>query len=487
MFTRSVLAILTSALVLTACSDSEPPFAADAATDSMVMIEEPPPAELLLPDLWGPAVVLDDENPEPGIVEVTLTAQYQTITLGDGMTYEMMTYNGLVPGPAIHARVGDEVVVHFQNNLDQPTTIHWHGLRISDQMDGNPRIQNPVEAGESFEYRYVVPEAGTFWYHPHVREHIQIERGMYGMLIVRDELDPEYDLERAIALDDILIDPDSEYLPPHLMSHPEIMHGRNGNVLLMNGREIGYEAPGTATRGQVERWRMVNTANARTMELSIEGASFRVLALDGGKLVTPYETARLQMPVGRRFDVEVAYDTAGTVELTSHVLSRDATGDIVEIPLPVFTVEVADSTETVQRPEWPTISAPAARTVDREVELVFDVVNTEMGTMWQINGVSHREEPLFTFQEGETVRMRLRNLVGPEHPFHLHGQWFEVVNNGQRHTDAPGMLDTVLVPGLEEVEVIAYFDNPGTWMTHCHILEHAQLGMMAEIVVEPAE
>ncbi|MBW2464307.1 MAG: multicopper oxidase domain-containing protein, partial [Deltaproteobacteria bacterium] len=195
MLTRSVLTILASAALLTACSDSEPTLAADAGADSMVMIE--PPAELQLPELWGPAVVIEDENPEPGIVEVSLTARYETITLGDGMTYEMMTYNGLVPGPAIHARVGDEVVVHFQNDLDQPTTIHWHGLRISDQMDGNPRIQNPVEAGESFEYRYVVPEAGTFWYHPHVREHIQIERGMYGMLVVRDELDPEYDLERA--------------------------------------------------------------------------------------------------------------------------------------------------------------------------------------------------------------------------------------------------------------------------------------------------
>jgi FtsP/CotA-like multicopper oxidase with cupredoxin domain len=487
MRVRATTTIATLFIVSFGCDGSgEPPMMPPPDDDAGMMMEPPP--ELELPPLWGPEVVIEDENPEPGIVEVHLRAQFTDITLGDGMTYEMMTYNGVAPGPAIHARVGDEVVVHFLNDLDQDTTIHWHGLRISDQMDGNPRIQDPVPPGGTFEYRFVVPEAGTYWYHPHVREHIQIERGLYGMLVVRDEQDPDYDLERAMALDDILVDPDSEVLPAHLASHPEIMHGRFGNVMLVNAHEAVEEPTATATRGDVERWRLVNTANARTMTLSIEGASFRVIGVDGGKLVEPYETDRIQMPVGQRYDLEVAYDTAGTAQLITHVLSVNADDELVEVPMPIFTVDVADSAETPVLPEWPTIEPIPAREVDREVEMVFDGVTDTLGmTHWRINGESHPEDPLFVFQEGETVRMTLRNEAGPEHPFHLHGQFFEIVGNGQPNTEQPGLKDTVLIPGLEEVEIIAYLDNPGEWMAHCHILEHAQLGMMGEIIVEHAE
>jgi FtsP/CotA-like multicopper oxidase with cupredoxin domain len=481
----TMLATLFVVSIFGCDGSGEPPMMPPPDTDSGMMMMEPPP-ELELPPLWGPEVVAVDENPEPGIVEVSLTAQFTDVTLGDGMTYEMMTYNGVAPGPAIHARVGDELVVHFTNNLDQDTTIHWHGLRISDQMDGNPRIQDPVPPGGTFEYRFVIPEAGTFWYHPHIREHIQIERGLYGMLVVRDELDPEYDLERALALDDILVDPDSELLPAHLRSHPEIMHGRVGNVMLVNAREVGFMPNGTATRGDVERWRLVNTANARTMTLSLEGASFRVIGVDGGKLAEPYTTDQLLMPVGQRYDLEVAYDTAGTVELITHVLTLNEADEVVEVPLPIFTVDVAEGAEAPVLPEWPTIEPLPVREVDREVEMVFDGVADSLGmTHWRINGESHPEEPIFTFREGETVRITLRNDVGPEHPFHLHGQFFEIVDDGREITTGmPGLKDTVLLPGLEELEIIAYMDNPGRWMVHCHILEHAQLGMMAEIVVE---
>jgi FtsP/CotA-like multicopper oxidase with cupredoxin domain len=93
--------------------------------------------------------------------------------------------------------------------------------------------------------------------------------------------------------------------------------------------------------------------------------------------------------------------------------------------------------------------------------------------------------PIFTFNEGETVKINLVNKVGPEHPFHLHGQWFEVLSDGRRITQFPGLKDTVLLPGMERISILAYFDNPGRWMVHCHIAEHAELGMMGEFVVRP--
>lgn len=465
------------------CSNTEAPEPMVDPMDTEPIVEPPPEPAVVLPELIDASAVLEDENPDPDIVEVRLTASHQMIDLGDGMVYEMMTYNGLAPGPALQAKVGDEVIVHFQNDLGQPTTIHWHGLRISDQMDGNPRIQEPVPPGGTFEYRFVVPEAGTFWYHPHVRSNVQVEHGLYGPIVFMDEDDPEYDAERIVVLDDILIDPDSELLPPALGSHPEVMHGRYGNVLLTNGY-ISEAATAEAEQGHVERWRLVNTANARTMTLSIEGASFRVIGVDGGKLREPYELDRLLMPVGTRFDVEVTYQDAGEVRLVSHVLSSTATGDVEEIGMPVYVVEVAAAERTPRVIEWPVLAPLPVREVERDAELVFDAVNTPSGVQWRINGESHPMEPLFIFREGETVRMTLRNEAGPEHPFHLHGQWFEVVDQGTPWTSQPGLKDTVLVPGFESVEVIAYLDNPGRWMAHCHILEHAQLGMMAEIVVE---
>lgn len=432
----------------------------------------------------GPSPAMVDENDDPRVVETTLTARHTTVTLGDGMTYEMMTYDGMVPGPTLHAAAGDEIVVHFTNELDEPTTIHWHGLRISDQMDGNPRIQDPVQPGETFTYRFVAPEAGTYWYHPHVRSNEQVERGLYGAIVIRDAFDPEYDAERLVVLDDILVDGESELLPPFLASHPEVMHGRYGNVLLANGRDVTEMQAAEADEGQVERWRIVNTANARTMELSVVGARWRVIGTDGGLLREPYETDRLLVPVGQRYEVEVTYDAPGRAELISHVMTRNASGLLEEIDIPVHAVDVAATGEAPREvvrlvgPERP------VREADRSETIVFDAVSDPIrGVRWQLNGVADPEEPLFTFQRGETVRILLDNRSGPEHPFHLHGQFFEVVTTPPERAQ-PGLKDTVLVPGGTVVEILAYLDNPGRWMAHCHILEHAELGMMAEIVVE---
>ncbi len=462
------------------CGDDAPMENPDAG---LTMDAGSAPVEL--PELWGVGPAVADTNPDPDIVEVELVARYEDITIGEGMTFEMMTYNGSFPGPVIQAKVGDRVIVHFRNELVQETTVHWHGLRISDQMDGSPRIQDPVVSGATFTYDFVVPEAGTFWYHPHVRSNFQVERGLYGMLVVSDELDPEYDLERGLVLDDILVDFDTGTLPGHLASHPELMHGRTGNVLLTNGMEISEAPRGEATQGDVERWRIVNTANARTLELSVSGASVRVIGVDGGKLPVPYTTDRLLVPVGQRYDLEVSYDSAGPVELIAHVLVLNEADEVVEEPFPMFSVDVTPSAETPRVIDWPTIEPLPERAVDEEVTIAMNAINDETGLHWTLNGVADREEPLFTWGEGRTVRIRLVNEAGPEHPFHLHGQFFQIVDTGQPWTQQPGLKDTVLVPGLETVEIIAYLDNPGRWMAHCHILEHAELGMMGEIIVHP--
>lgn len=421
---------------------------------------------------------LQDFNDDPGIVEVYIKASKTDGHLQELEDLEFFSYNGMFPGPTLEVNKGDRVIVHFKNELGETTTIHWHGLRIPDEMDGSPRVQDPVANDDYFTYDFVVPDAGTYWYHPHVRSHVQVERGLYGAVVVHDtDVDPSYDNERVIILDDVLIDGSGNF-PAPFSEHMEAMHGRSGNYLLTNGN-WSLLSEGQAEQGQVERWRIVNTANARTMSIGISGASFRVIGTDGGLLDQPYTTQRLQLPVGQRYDVEVSYDQAGLVTLDSWILVYDESiGNYVSEPFQVYGVDVVATGQTPRVIEWPEITLPQWESSRTEF-ITLDVVSTATGAInWRINGAANPEAPIFTFEEGETVRFAIDNLAGPEHPFHLHGQFFQIFDAEQ-----PGLKDTVLIPGGSRVMITAKFDNPGAWMAHCHILEHAELGMMSEIYV----
>lgn len=443
------------------------------------------------PPLLTPSL-LEDTNPDPQIVEVTLVAQAEKRTpVEGGPEVEMFLYNGTFPGPTLKARRGDRVIVHFENKLPEKTTVHWHGLRISDQMDGSPRIQKPVEPGESFTYDFVVPDAGTYWYHPHVRANEQVEKGLYGMIVI-DESEPVgVTRERTLNLDDIYLGKDG--WPAWLASHPEVMHGRNGNVLLLNGKTLPLS--GEMKKGDVERWRLVNTANARTMHFDVEGPAFvRILGTDGGLLPLPYDISGkiIDLPVGQRYDLEVVAYAAGKVTLRSHVPVQKGGGVVLQ-PFSAFEVTVADDPSVTEfyAAEVGKVEPLPDRQPNLSKTMIFDAVQDASmpgGVAWRINGKSMWMEPIFTFAEGATVDLLLDNQLGPEHPFHLHGQFFTILErDGKAVTDEPGLKDTVLVPGLAKVKIRAYFDNPGQWMAHCHILEHAELGFMSEIVVTPAQ
>ena len=468
------------ALFLAACStpaDEPAPIVINTMDDEVVEeidvpeIEEPEIAAM--PEFVG-TPVLEDINPAADIVEVEMFAEIRTVEMADGLEFRTYMYNGSLPGPLLEATVGDTVIVHFTNRLTEPTTIHWHGLRISDEMDGNPRIQAPVEPGETFTYEFVVEDAGTFWYHPHVRTNIQVERGLYGPLVVHEKPEdrPRHDRERFFVLDDLLIDGDKIAGP--FAGHMEAMHGRNGNALVTNGSLDGVT--GAAKVGERERWRLVNTANARTMEVTIEGARFVVYGNDGGR-VEPYETDELLLPVGQRYDVEVIYDAPGQATLQQLVLTRNSSGQVVRDAFVVATIDVEASDEEPTQVEWAAPPVWEDRPVDRNETVVLDAAESSAGgIVWRINGEGHSMEPMYEFAKGETVKMEIRNMLGPEHPFHLHGQFFKVEG-------LPGVWDTVLIPGQSTVEITAYMDNPGEWMMHCHILEHAELGMMTSFVV----
>ncbi|MCO4759871.1 MAG: multicopper oxidase family protein [Myxococcales bacterium] len=459
--------------------------AADTGPDVTEKVAQP------LPKLIGPSV-LKDINPKPGIVEVNLTTQVVSMKLHpDVPELPMFLYNGQFPGPTLRARVGDKVIVHFKNEIPQKTTVHWHGLRISDQMDGSPRIQKPVETGGTFTYEFVVPDAGTYWYHPHVRAHEQVERGLYGAIIVEEAENIGFTRDRMLVMDDIYLTKEG-FGSFTAWPHPTTMHGRSGNVMLLNGERTPV-APAQAKKGDVERWRLVNTANARTMVVDVIGPAFvRVIGTDGGLLAKPYDldNKKIVLPVGTRYDLEVAYYDKGTMQLRAHVPSAAPGGGVRYKPMLMQTVEIADDPKfkDLKTPVIPQPESLGSRPIDETVQMVFTAVEdpkSPAGVSWLINGKANAMAPVFTFKEGATVIMELENKAGPEHPFHLHGQFFEVLTVNGQNANLPGLKDTVLVPGQAKVRIKAYFDNPGQWMAHCHILEHAELGMMSEIVVTP--
>ncbi len=452
---------------LAACSSSK--------SDAPATPAPAPPAPWTMPDVQG-VDALEDTNPDPNIVEVSLRASRGSYAFETGKPTPVYSYNSSMPGQLLKAKVGDQVIVHFKNDLPEDTTIHWHGLRISDQMDGSPRIQQPVKSGAEFTYTFTVPDAGTFWYHPHVDTAVQVEGGLYGPIVVFDPKDPVYDAERFLVLRDIRLEDDGSISPPSGMD--AMMGGRFGNVLLTNGRPA-KEATAQVEQGTVERWRIVNTANARTMTLGVSGASFRVIATDGGLLPEPYVTDKITVPVGQRYDLEVTYDTAGVVELLNYVEVQDNAGKVSIQPMQSFYVDVAESARVPRTIDWPSIVRPT-RTPDTEAKITLDLQQDNSGAMWTINGKADSMDPVFTWNQGATVNLTIENKVNTEHPFHLHGQFFEILDDKQ-----PGLKDVVLVPPNGSVKVRAYIDNPGHWMAHCHILEHAEAGMMAEIAVTP--
>lgn len=459
-------AVVTIAFTLIACgSSSADEAAAPPATP------EPPP--WVMPDVQG-MNALEDENPDPNVVEVTLTAGRTTTSFVPGKTAHVYAYNGTLTGPLLRAKVGDKVIVHFKNKLADPTTIHWHGLRISDQMDGSPRVKAPVMPGAEFTYEFTVPDAGTFWYHPHVTAAEQMEMGLYGPIVVFDpKKDPTYDAERFLVIDDVRLESDGTISPQSAMDG--MMAGRFGNMLLTNGHPV-KEAVASVEQGTVERWRIVNTANARTMVLSVEGASFRVIGTDGGLLPEPYATKKLTVAIGQRYDLEVTYDQPGTAKLVNWVQAADKNGDPTTVQVSSFTVAVAASARVPRDIVWPSIVFP-----DRmpDAKSTITLATTQVGDMpWTINGKAEPMDPLFTWKQGATVDMTIVNKVAMEHPFHLHGQFFQVLDAKQ-----PGLKDVVLIPPNGTVKIRAYVDNPGHWMAHCHILEHAEMGMMGEVLV----
>src|SRR5688572_24714260 len=266
-------------------------------------------AQSLQPAGWDANLKLADAidtNPDPNIVEITLDARVEPLEIVPGIRTNAWTYNGGLPGPLIRARRGDRLIVHFSNNLPQPTTVHWHGVQVPIEMDGVPGVsQPPVKQGGTFTYDFVVPDAGLFWYHPHVMSAAQVGFGLYGPLLVADPDDPvKVDDELVLVLSDIATDDDGKLHPADSGGIVGALLGREGNHVLVNGK---VRPTMTVREGALQRWRIVNAAKSRYFELVLgDGQPFELIGVDGGHMEYSLKRWTIVLGPGERADVLVA-------------------------------------------------------------------------------------------------------------------------------------------------------------------------------------
>lgn len=416
-----------------------------------------------------------------------LTASEFDWNISEHKTIKAWGFNNSVPGPVIKATKGDTVVVKVKNELSEPTIIHWHGIRLESNMDGTDDVQRPILPGDEFEYRFQVPDAGTFWYHSHQNETEQMERGMYGALIVEDEADPAVDEERVFMIDDMKLTTANTFKHGNFFQRWAERHdGREGETLLINGQEH----PTIAMRaGQTERWRFINSASARYFRLYLGGIPFRIMATDGGLIERTQELTELLMVPGERYDVLVGPFQEGdrfTIDSLPYnrmtlVKSKHTTFATVEVGATgtsrAIVPSMMRSIESL---------APQDADVTRKVRLSVDP-SLKNGIDFRVNGDVHTvDKPV---NVGELQVWEVFNASLMDHPFHLHGFFFQVLEINGKAPAYRAWKDTVNVGPRTKVKIAWRPDNrPGKWMYHCHILEHHEAGMMAHFeVIDPAK
>ncbi len=443
-----------------------------------------------------------EASPTGTVRDFTLVAAPTVLPLLDGKSLKVWAYNGQVPGPTLRVKLGDTVRVHFTNQLPQPTTIHWHGIRVPNAMDGVPHgTQAPIEPGQSFVYEFTPKDAGTYWYHPHVRGSEQQARGLYGLMVVDDRDPAPYDQDVTWILDDWLLGPDGQIFPEFNTRHDLMHDGRWGSVITVNGRTNPVL---TARPGERLRLRLLDSANGRVFTPDFPGLDVKVIAVDGLYLREPIPYRGVELAPGNRLDLDVTVPGAsGAFPVTDRFFpSRPnplATIQVAGIeppsPLPGERAGVRGHGEAFPSPAHahvPLWADALATPVDQEFHIDARRGGT-YGIEWTFNGqaldMEHMDHasmlPLATFERGRFYHLRFVNDSFRLHPIHMHGMFFRLLARDGQKVDEPFFRDTVLVHRKETVDLGVVPEDVGLWMMHCHILEHAEAGMMAFLKVTP--
>lgn len=416
---------------------------------------------------------------------------------------DVWSYDGQVPGPDIRVRQGDHVRIVVKNDLPEDTTVHWHGLRVPNAMDGVPHLtQEPIAPGRTFTYEFDCLDAGTFWYHPHVRSSSQVGRGLYGPLIVEERAPPAVDRDVTWVLGDWRLLKDAAISDDFGNMHDVSHAGRIGNFITVNGT-----VPETfAVRGGERiRLRLINAANARIFGLVFEGHTPTIMAMDGHP-VAPHTPDDGRIVIGPAMRVDLILDMGAAPNSRFKVRDTFYKGfeyrlfDLVYASEPLREAPPAGAVDLPPNPvPEPDLAAAQRHDVTLSGGMMGQMASAQVdgrtmdirtmirhGLIWAINGVAsteHVHEPMATLKHGTSHILAIANETAWWHPMHLHGHAFRVLSrNGAPVTHRPWQ-DTVLVAPRERVEIAFMADNPGDWMFHCHILEHQAGGMMGTVRV----
>ena len=423
---------------------------------------------------------------------IMLKAQFTEAKIAsDGITPKIMTY-GTSEAPAtgmppvLRMKKGEPFAARLVNALDEPTTVHWHGLRIVNAMDGVPEMtQAYVYPGDGFDYAFTPPDAGTFWYHPHCNTLTQMGHGLTGVIVVEDPADPVFDAEIVLNLRDWRLGTGGAFIAP-FKPRDAARGGTYGTVRTTNWEQAPrYDAPA----GGLVRIRIAATDVTRIYSLAAEGAPAVVIALDGNPVDVPYPLDLLDFGPGQRVELVVRMPDAegGEVKLGNFrgsspftIATLRATGtslkrDIRDVKaLPANPIAEADLS-TAER-------IPLDFTATAEHAPVPSICGTIGYTFWAINKVPWQGDtpdpgaPVSELKLGKSYVLQVRNRTPHAHPIHLHGLSFRILNSNKR-TILPPPTDTILLLPDEQAELGLVADNPGDWLLHCHIIEHQKTGM----------
>jgi len=437
------------------------------------------------------SLVLDESEQTDSAFDYVLVAKPAPITVIPNTTTPGLTFNGGFPAPVIRAKQGKRIRIKLVNELDQPTTIHWHGIRIDNAMDGVPWLtQRPVMPGESFIYDFVCPDAGTFWYHPHVNSLEQLGKGMVGALIVEEEKPVQFDQEVILGLKDWILNNDGSF---GRLSTPRqaARMGTLGNIQAVNGQ---IKPTFEIESGASVRLRLLNIDNTRVFNLAISHNETDIIAIDGNAITTPYRLDSHACGAGMRLDLAlvapktigeevVLYDVKGRFKfevcrLITVQATRSITGVIPTLPISLIPEPDLDNAERLSFVfEWAGALSPVSK--DGKVKSEFWTINKRA---WKGMSKTNIPEPLATLSLGKTYLINLHNATPHSHPIHLHGFTFKVIQSDKRKI-TPYHTDTILLEKNERAQIAFVADNPGDWMYHCHVIEHMKTGLMGYIRV----
>jgi FtsP/CotA-like multicopper oxidase with cupredoxin domain len=417
---------------------------------------------------------------------------------------DVWCYDGRVPGPEIRVRQGERLRVVVENRLPEDTTVHWHGIRLPNAMDGVPHVtQKPIAPGGHFTYEFECPDAGTYWYHPHQSSAEQVGRGLSGALIVEERDPVEVDRDITWLLSDWRLLKDASISGDFRNMHDVAHGGRIGNVVTVNG---AVRDTFEVRAGERIRLRLINAANARIFALEFEGHAPKVIALDG-QPVEPHEPPNGRVVLGPAMRADLIVDLTGAPGQSFRVVDRFYASLNYRLLNLVYSEEPplrASSARDHIRPPANPIAEPALDAAERHKivlrggmmgqmrSAILDGKRADIRTLfqnglaWAINGVAargHVHEPLLTWSLNRSYVIEMVNETAWHHPMHLHGHSFRVLSRNGQPTPYKEWQDTVLLAPRERVEIALVADNPGDWMFHCHILEHQEGGMMGVIRV----